>query len=460
MLSADMRREAGVSHLFLSVLAFGFVSLCVADGSDYNFEALRSAESCMDGRTLPGRAHVASIVEFGGVGDGITLNTHVFHVAIERLASIHTLRGGGSQLSIPAGKWLTGSFNLTSHFTLFLDKGAVLLASQNIRDWPVIDPLPSYGRGRERPGGRYISFIHGQNLVDVVISGENGVIDGQGAAWWESWYKRTLSYTRAHLVELVSSQKIIITNVVLQNSPFWTVHPVYCDNVVIKGVSILAPRSSPNTDGIDPDSSTNVCIEDCYISNGDDLVAIKSGWDEYGISVGRPSSGIIIRRVKGTTPFSGISIGTEISGGIKNVYVMDVSIFNTGTGIRIKTTPGRGGYIMNASFSGVTMVKMAKAIDITMDGGDHPDDHFNPNALSSVEGIAFNNIVGHEIASPGRFLGTKGSPLSNICMSKVYLSLSTPGAPWACSYLQGLASSVYPTACAGLRNFQEGSCIS
>lgn len=258
-------------------------------------------------------------------------------------------------------------------------------------------------------------------------------------------------------MEFVSSQKIVISNVVLRNSPFWTVHPVYCDNVIVKGVSIFAPRSAPNTDGIDPDSSTNVCIEDCYISNGDDLIALKSGWDEYGIAVGRPSSGIIIRRVTGTTPFSGISIGSEMSGGIKNVYVEDVHVFNTGTGIRVKTAPGRGGYVMNVTISGMTMEKVFKAIDITEDAGEHPDDSYDPNAIPYVKGIAIKNVVGREISSAGRFLGLKESPLMNICMSKISLNLLRPGT-WACSYVQGVASSVYPTACPGLQSSRGELC--
>lgn len=423
----------------------------------FDFEALRVADSCLDEGSLPRRAHTASITEFGGIGDGVTLNTHAFHAAVYQLASLHASRGGGTQLSIPPGKWLTGSFNLTSHFTLFLQKGAVLLASQNVQDWPVIDPLPSYGRGRERPGGRYISFIHGRNLVDVVITGERGTIDGQGAAWWERWYEHTLLYTRGHLVEFVSSQKVIISNVVLQNSPFWTVHPVYCDSFIVKGVSILAPRSAPNTDGIDPDSSTNVCIEDCYISNGDDLVALKSGWDEYGIAVGLPSSSIIVRRLRGTTPFSGISIGSEMSGGIKNVYVKDVNLFNTGTGIRIKTAPGRGGYVENVTVTGMTMVKMSKAIDITEDAGEHPDDNFDPNAVPFVRGLAFNNIIGRDISSAGRFLGLERSPLLNVCMSRITLSLVTPGT-WSCSYIKGEASSVQPALCSGFQNSNREVC--
>ncbi|KAI5067247.1 hypothetical protein GOP47_0017775 [Adiantum capillus-veneris] len=420
-----MRRQL---PLCLVLQAFRLFSFLAAANDVFDFEALRVAESCLDGRFLPHRAHIASITEFGGVGDGVTLNTHAFHAAVFRLASLHTSVGGGTQLSIPPGRWLTGSFNLTSHFTLFLQKGAVLLASQNIKDWPVIDPLPSYGRGRERPGGRYISFIHGRDLVDVVITGEKGIIDGQGAVWWERWYQRSLIYTRGHLVEFVSSRKIIITNVVLQNSPFWTVHPVYCDSVIVKGVSILAPRSAPNTDGVDPDSCTNVCIEDCYISNGDDLVALKSGWDEYGIAIGRPSSGIIVRRLTGTTPFSGISIGSEMSGGIKNVFVKDIKIFNTGTGIRIKTAPGRGGYVENVTIS-----------------------------VPFVRGLTFDNIVGRDISFAGRFLGIQRSPLTNICMSRISLSLLRSGT-WSCSYIQGEARSVSPALCPGFQSSNKGPC--
>ncbi|KAH7428927.1 hypothetical protein KP509_09G023500 [Ceratopteris richardii] len=264
-------------------------------------------------------------------------------------------------------------------------------------------------------------------------------------------------YTRGHLLEFVSSKKIIITNVVLQNSPFWTVHPVYCEDVIVKGVSIFAPQSAPNTDGIDPDSCTNVCIEDCYIENGDDLVSIKSGWDEYGIAVGLPSAGIIVRRVTGTTPFSGISIGSEMSGGVKNVFVKDVNIIDSGTGIRIKAAPGRGGYIKNVTFVDITMAKMLKAIDITMDAGEHPDDNFDPNALPIVRGLYFDNILGQNITSAGRFLGLKESPLQDLCMSRIALNLSSPGS-WYCSYLEGEASSVDPLVCPNFQNSNGADC--
>ncbi|KAK9162528.1 hypothetical protein Syun_003430 [Stephania yunnanensis] len=151
------------------------------------------------------RAVTASIRDFGGIGDGRTSNTEAFRRALRDLERFGDK--GGSRLNVPEGRWLTGSFNLTSNFTLFLERGAVILGSQNEEEWPVIEPLPSYGRGRERLGGRNISLIHGDSLSDVVIT----------------------------------------------------------------------------------DSSDHVCIEDCYIESDDDLVAVKSGWDQYGIKMARPS---------------------------------------------------------------------------------------------------------------------------------------------------------------------------
>lgn len=117
---------------------------------------------------LPPRRVVMSIKEFGGVGDGETSNTETFRKATKYMQRF--VDKGGAQLNVPRGRWLTGSFNLTSNFTLFLEEGAVILGSQDINEWPIIEPLPSYGRGRERLGGRHISLIHGDRLTNVVIT--------------------------------------------------------------------------------------------------------------------------------------------------------------------------------------------------------------------------------------------------------------------------------------------------
>ncbi|KAJ3686259.1 hypothetical protein LUZ61_015423 [Rhynchospora tenuis] len=402
------------------------------------------------------RREVISIKDFGGVGDGKTVNTWAFRKAVYRIS--HMRRIGGTMLHVPPGVWLTGSFNLTSHMTLYLAKGAILKATQDTRNWPLMDPLPSYGRGRELPGGRYTSLIHGNGVRDVIITGEKGVIDGQGEVWWDMWRQRTLRYTRPNLIEFMHSSDILITNIVLLNSPFWNIHPVYSSNVVIKYVSIFAPHDSPNTDGIDPDSSSSVCIEDTYISTGDDMVAIKSGWDEYGIAYGRPSYDITIRRVRGSSPFSGIAIGSEASGGVSNILVEDVSLYNTGIGIHVKTNVGRGGYIRDVTFKNVYMNNVRKGIRIVGDVGDHPDEFFNRYAVPKVDGVNIKDVWGVNVQQPGAIEGITSSRFTRICLNNVKL-WGSRNIPWTCRDVTGAALGVQPWPCAELTtSFSQGYC--
>ncbi|XP_025802126.1 probable polygalacturonase isoform X5 [Panicum hallii] len=395
------------------------------------------------------RPHSASITDFGAVGDGTTLNTKAFQNALFYLNSF--ANKGGAQLFVPAGRWLTGSFSLISHLTLSLDKDAVILGSPDSSDWPVIDALPSYGRGRELPGKRHQSLIFGSNLTDVIITGANGTIDGQGAIWWDWFHNHTLNYTRPPLVELMYSNRVVISNLTFTNSPFWNIHPVYCSQVLVQHLTILAPISSPNTDGIDPDSSTNVCIEDCYIRNGDDIVVIKSGWDEYGISFAHPSSNISIRNITGQTRNSaGIAFGSEMSGGISDVRVEGIRIVNSVHGIRIKTAPGRGGYVKNVYVADVSLDNVSIAIRITGNYGEHPDENYNKNALPTISNITIKNIVGVNIGDAGMLQGISGDNFSNICLSNVSLSVRSTN-PWNCSLIEGYSNSVSPEICEQLR---------
>ncbi|GLJ55772.1 hypothetical protein SUGI_1197610 [Cryptomeria japonica] len=401
-------------------------------------------------RTNTRRKKVVSIKDFGGVGDGKTLNTKAFQKAIDYLENFAAGKGGdiGTQLTVPSGRWLTGSFNLTSKFTLYLEKDAIILGSQDTGEWPLINPLPSYGHGRERPGGRHISLIHGENLENVVITGENGTIDGQGQMWWDMWFNKSLQHTRGHLVEFLNSTNIIISNVTFLNSPFWNIHPIYCRNVVIKHVTILAPLDAPNTDGIDPDSSSNVCIEDCYIRSGDDLVAVKSGWDEYGINVGQPSSNIVIQRVIGTTPTcSGIGIGSEMSGGISDVLVKDFIVYNASAGIRVKTDTGRGGYITNITISNFQMENVKVPIKFTSDSNDHPDNKWDINALPLIRGIKIKDVVGKDIHNAPSFKGLKKAPFVDIVLSNIHLEGIPQGRNWHCEYVEGFSANVSPPPC-------------
>ncbi|XP_019176202.1 PREDICTED: probable polygalacturonase [Ipomoea nil] len=409
-------------------------------------------ESQYSGReysAISNRAHSASIKDFGGVGDGKTLNTKAFREAMNNLSkySAH----GGAKLIVPAGKWLTGSFNLTSHFTLFLHKDAVLLASQDVNTWQVIPPLPSYGNGKDTSLRRYISFIFGSNLVDVVITGNNGTIDGQGAFWWQQFRSKKLKIIRPNLIEIMHTDNLQISNLTLLNSPNWNVHPVYSSNIIIQGLTILAPVKSANTDGINPDSCTKVRIEDNYIVSGDDCVAIKSGIDEYGIKYGMPTKQLIIRRLTCISPTSGaIAMGSEMSGGIEDVRASDITALDTESGVRIKTALGRGGYVKNIYVKGLRAHTMKLLFQMTGKYGSHADKNFDPKAIPVVAGINFRDVVADNVTTAGTMEGIPGHPFTGICMANVTIGMAKNGKkqpPWVCANIQGVASGVVPPPC-------------
>ncbi|KAL8554241.1 hypothetical protein ACS0TY_002443 [Phlomoides rotata] len=408
----------------------------------------RRSLDCLEYSAISCRGKSASIVDFGGVGDGKTDNTQVFQKAVNELSKYASQ--GGALLFVPAGKWLTGAFNLTSHFTLFLHKHAVLLASQDIKSWPVVDPLPSYGHGRDTAGGRYISLLFGTNLTDVVITGENGTIDGQGGLWWQQFRKKKLKYTRPYLIEIMHSDNIQISNLTLVNSPSWNVHPVYTSNIIIQGITILAPVTSPNTDGINPDSCTNTRIEDTYIVSGDDCIAVKSGWDEYGIKYGMPTKQLIIRRLTCISPYSAaIALGSEMSGGIQDVRAQDITAIHTESGVRIKTGVGRGGYVKDIYVKGMKLHTMKWVFWMTGNYGSHADTHYDPNALPEITGINYRDVVAENVTMAARLEGISGDPFTNICISNATISMAKKAKkyPWTCTEVKGVTSGVVPPPC-------------
>ncbi|PQQ08068.1 putative polygalacturonase [Prunus yedoensis var. nudiflora] len=409
--------------------------------------------------TLEPRPHSVSILEFGAVGDGRTLNTLAFQNAIFYLKSFADK--GGAQLYVPPGRWLTGSFNLTSHLTLFLEKGAVILGSQDPSHWEVVEPLPSYGRGIELPGGRYRSLINGYMLHDVVITGDNGTINGQGSVWWDWFSSHTLNYSRPHLVEFVSSKYVVVSNLTFVNAPAYNIHPVYCSNVHVHNISVSAPPESPYTVGIVPDSSDNVCIEDCSIGIGYDAIALKSGWDEYGIAYGRPTTNVHIRRVYlQSSSGSSLAFGSEMSGGISKVLVEQVHLYNSFSGIQFRTTKGRGGYIREIIISDVEMENIHMAFGASGQFGSHPDDKFDPNALPDLDHITLQDVIGTNITIAGSFTGIQEAPFTSFCLSNISLSANSGSPTWVCSNVSGSSDSVFPQPCSELNSSYSSSCFS
>ncbi|WJX96440.1 hypothetical protein P8452_77647 [Trifolium repens] len=409
-------------------------------------------------RPIPKMRPVAfNLTDFGGVGDGVTLNTEAFERAVSAISKFG--KKGGAQLNVPPGRWLTAPFNLTSHITLFLAQDSVILGIDDEKYWPLMPPLPSYGYGRERPGPRYGSLIHGQNLKDVVITGHNGTINGQGQAWWKKFRQKRLNYTRGPLVQIMWSSDIVITNITLRDSPFWTFHPYDCKNITVKGVTILAPViEAPNTDGIDPDSCEDMLIEDCYISVGDDAIAIKSGWDQYGIAYGRPSMNIMIRNLVVRSMVSaGISIGSEMSGGVSNITVENLLVWDSRRGVRIKTAPGRGGYVRQITYRNITFENVRVGIVMKTDYNEHPDDGYDPTALPDIRDISFTSIYGHGVRVPVRIHGSEEIPVRNVTFREMSVGLTYKKKHiFQCAFVHGrVIGTIFPSPCENLDRYNE-----
>lgn len=413
-------------------------------------------------RPLPAfRPVVVNITDFGGVGDGVTVNTVAFERAVFYISKV--AKKGGGQLNVPAGKWLTAPFNLTSHMTLFLAQDAVILAVDDQKVWPLMPPLPSYGYGREHPGPRYGSFIHGQNLRDVVITGHNGTIDGQGLSWWKKYRQKVLNHTRGPLVQIMYSSDILISNITLRNSPFWTLHPYDCKNVTIRNMTILAPlKEAPNTDGIDPDSCEDMLIEDCYISVGDDAIAIKSGWDQYGVAYGKPSKNILIRNLVVQSMVSaGISIGSEMSGGVSNITIENVLVFNSRRAVRIKTAAGRGAYIRDITYKNLTFDNVRVGIIIKTDYNEHPDAGFDPKAFPIIRGITYSSIHGEGVRVPVRIHGMADIPVRNVTFRDMSVGITYKKKHiFQCAYVSGrVIGSIFPKPCENLDLYDENGSL-
>ncbi|CAL0330271.1 unnamed protein product [Lupinus luteus] len=409
-------------------------------------------------RPIPKLRPVAfNLTDFGGVGDGVTLNTEAFERAISAISKLG--KKGGGQINVPPGRWLTAPFNLTSHMTLFLAEDAVILGLDDEKYWPLMPPLPSYGYGREHPGPRYGSLIHGQNLKDIVITGHNGTINGQGQAWWKKHRQKRLNHTRGPLVQIMWSSDIVITNITLRDSPFWTLHPYDCKNITIKHVTILAPVSkAPNTDGIDPDSCEDMLIEDCYISTGDDAIAIKSGWDQYGIAYGRPSKNIMIRNLVVRSMVSaGVSIGSEMSGGVFNVTVENLLVWDSRRAVRIKTAPGRGGYVRQITYRNLTFENVRVGIVMKTDYNEHPDDGYDRTALPILKDISFITVHGHGVRVPVRIHGSEEIPVRNVTFQDMSIGLTYKKKHiFQCAFVQGrVIGAIFPAPCENLDRYNE-----
>ncbi len=308
---------------------------------------------------------------YGAKGDGKTLNTQAIQRAIDAAAQQH------SAVTFAPGVYLTGSVFLKSGVTLHLDKGVTLLGSQQIAEYPV---MPTRIAGIEMPWPAALVNVYEQN--DVRIEGQ-GTIDGDGKVFWDMYWTLRKAYEprglrwasdydarRPRLIQIFNADHVTLGNgLLLRRSGFWTVHICYSHDIVVEHVTIRNNEDGhgPSTDGIDIDSSRKVLVEHADIAVNDDALCLKAGRDSDGLRVNRPTEDIILRNSTIRSGAAGVTLGSETSGGFRNIDAYGISVLApVPVGILFKSAHTRGGFAENIRLHDFDLHDVAVALRITM----------------------------------------------------------------------------------------------
>ena len=345
-------------------------------------------------------AREVDIRDFGGVGDGVTLNSEAFANAIDALAKV-----GGGRLVVPTGVWLSGPITLKDNIDLHIRPDAILLFSTDRDLYPIVETV---FEGLDTK--RCISPINAVGAKNIAITG-GGTIDGNGDSWrqvkkskiapsqWKKllqsggftndkgdlWYPDSSSfrgavvsdafnvpqglqteeewnsvktYLRPVMISLMNCENVLLEDCLFQNSPCWNIHPLMCRNVIINNVTVRNPWYSQNGDGLDVDSCENVLVINSSFDVGDDAICIKSGKNEDGRRRARPCRNLIVDNCIVFHGHGGFVVGSEMSGGVENIKVSDCRFLGTDVGLRFKSCRGRGGVVKNIYIEDIVMMNI------------------------------------------------------------------------------------------------------
>jgi polygalacturonase len=417
------------------------------------------------------------ITDFGGVPDGVTFNTEAFAKAMESLSA----KGGGT-LIVPSGVWFTGPIVFKSNINLRLEKGALILFSPDFDLYPLVSTVFEGLDTR-----RCQSPISGRNLENIAITGE-GSINGSGEAWrqlkkdkvtekhWKTvisaggivknniWYpsERSLKgiqrsnmnvpkgslteadwleikdFLRPVMVSFIECKKVLLEGVLFENSPSWNIHPLMCENVIIDNVFVRNPSYSQNGDGVDLESCVNSLIVNSAFDVGDDAICIKSGKDEEGRRRNRPTVNVLIDNCKVFQGHGGFVVGSEMSGGVRNISVSNCQFMGTDVGLRFKSCRGRGGVVENIYIKDINMFNIAtesflfdlfyggkSAVESLEDGDETPVNETVPpidETTPAFRNIYVKNLVSRNARRAMFFNGLPEMNISNINVENVTIS--------------------------------------
>ncbi|MDD3189603.1 MAG: glycoside hydrolase family 28 protein [Fermentimonas sp.] len=443
---------------------------------EYLYEDLQFNMPYVQRPTFPDR-HV-NLLDYGGNPDGITLNTSAFADAMQDLS-----KKGGGTLIVPKGIWFTGPIVFESNINMYLEKGALILFSPDKDLYPLVETI---FEGLETR--RCQSPISGRNLENIAITGE-GSINGSGEAWrplkkekvteshWKSvvssggvvrgdnyWFpsegslkgfemsdmnvpRQDLSeeewleikdFLRPVMVSFIECKNLLLEGVLFENSPAWNIHPLMCENVILDGVFIRNPGYSQNGDGLDLESCVNSIIVNSLFDVGDDGICIKSGKDEEGRLRGRPTENVIVENCKVFQGHGGFVVGSEMSGGVKNISVKNCQFLGTDVGLRFKSNRGRGGVVENIFISDIYMFNIAtesflfdlfyggkSASEALADGDTTPiDEHEFPvtDETPVFKNIYVKNLVSRNARRAMLFNGLPEMNIENINLENAFIT--------------------------------------
>ncbi|HWQ60500.1 MAG TPA: glycoside hydrolase family 28 protein [Candidatus Fimivivens sp.] len=429
---------------FVTLFGVEYISMPAAesvtfdDGTDRSRSVDIFESETAFGKQIPFRSirqpvtpdRVCDITDYGAIGDGSVKNTAAFGKAIDDCAA-----NGGGHVTVPRGRWLTGPIRFRSNIDLHLEKDAEILFSTDLSDYLPI-ALSRYD-GVEYYN--YVSLVHADKCRNISITGE-GTLNGMGQEfWWKTFsnkgetkifkmgaagaplsdriFGNTSDGLRPSFIEFTDSRNILIEGVTVRNSPRWTIHPLYSDDIIIRNITI-ATSPGRNTDGIAIDSSRNVLVENATVSSGDDAITIKSGRDRDGLRVGMPSENVVIRNCHVRDGHGAITIGSEVSGGIRNVLVYDIDADLTDFGFRIKSSTGRGGSVANVRVRNMHVGRTLKnAVQITMDY----DAQFSPSntALTDIRDIEIDTLDSRQSGDSVEIIGNAAKPIVNVSLANM-----------------------------------------
>jgi polygalacturonase len=376
------------------------------------------------------------VTDFGAVGDGKILCTAGIQKAVDTCA-----RAGGGKVVFPAGRFLTGPIFLKSHV-------------HGSTDFAKVPSIAGRWEGIDRTV--YASMFTGLDLENISITGR-GTIDGQGEEWWKAFrvvseMRRKLGlldrepenppgsplqWSRPRMINLYRCKNVLIGGLTVLNSPSWNIHPVLCDDVIIDQVTIISPEEGPNTDGIDPDSCRNMRISNCYISVGDDCITLKSGYKFQKTERNLPSENIAITNCVFGRGHGGVGIGSETSGGVRNVTVSNCVCEGTDRGIRFKTARSRGNVVENFRAVNFAMRGVGDAVSVTMlyNASDPRTPQPVNEGTPTFRNIHLSDITASDVKRAVLIEGLPEMPIQGISIRNL---VADGGAGITCSNVHGL----------------------